>query len=151
MWALFVVLAILFIFMREGGLKIAHEAGMNNINVLFFGYLFAGALAIRKLLKDNRGQPRLPLLEEAGMGGAMVINTHRPAFLLGAAIGLFSATGMGLLAYAIARGPASVIVPIFSARNFVAVILLVVFFKEKLSLLQWAAVGLLITGILLIS
>jgi drug/metabolite transporter (DMT)-like permease len=139
-WAICVTLAILFIFMREGGLKIAHENGLNNLNILFFGYLFACVLALGKLwLSRHRAT------------ASISTSTHGHAFLFGAMIGLFSATGMGLLAYAMALGPASVVVPIFSARNFVAVILFVIFFKEKLSWLQWFAVGLLILGILFIS
>ncbi len=139
MWIVFVTLAILFIFMREGGLKIAHENGMNNINVLFFGYLFAGVLAVGKLWVSRKKLSSLST------------SSHCQAFLLGTTIGIFSATGMGLLAYAIAHGPASVIVPIFSSRNFLVVILFVIFFKEKLSLLQWLSVGLLILGMILIT
>lgn len=144
MWAVFVPLAIVFLFMREGGLKVAHENGLNNLAILFFGYLLASMLAITSLWKNDRGT----------MLQAMVGNknpTHRPAIILGSLVGILSAIGMGLLAYAIARGPASVIVTIFSARNFITVLLIGIFFREKLSPLQWTSVGLLIIGIFFIS
>jgi drug/metabolite transporter (DMT)-like permease len=138
MWILFVILAITFVFMREGGLKVAHESGMNNVAVLLFGYLFAGSLAVIRLFYDSRtneiGKPR-PCVK---------------ALLLGGSIGVFSSIGLILLTYAIAHGPASLIVPIFSTRNFVVVILILIFFKEKLTLLQWMALGLLLFGITLI-
>lgn len=138
MWAVFIFLAVLFIFMREGGLKIAHEFGMNNQGVLLFGYLFSGILALMSILFKN-------------IDPQTIHPSYKSAFLLGTTIGVFSAAGMSLLAYAIDRGPASIVVPVFSMRNFVAVVLLVIFFDERLPKIQWAAVLLLITGVLLIA
>lgn len=181
MWAVFIALAILFIFMREGGLKVAKEFGLNNQGILLFAYLFSAGIAlqsmfpkgIKRILENSngvtakanypspntmRGEIDMDLLEcEIGELPPEHENLDQakrdylPAFLLGTTIGVFSASGMSLLAFAIDRGPASIIVPIFSMRNFVAVILLVIFFKEKLPPLQWCSVALLITGVLLIS
>jgi drug/metabolite transporter (DMT)-like permease len=147
MWILFVILAILFIFMREGSLKIAHETGVNNLHVLFYGYLLASCLSSIKLLSNKKTLAATTTNKENDTTSTW----HRPAFLLGAMIGLFSATGMGLLAYAITHGPAAVIIPIFSARNFVVILLFIIFFKEKLLPLQWAAVSLLMLGIFFLS
>jgi drug/metabolite transporter (DMT)-like permease len=132
LWGVFVALAIVFIFMREGGLKIAHEMGLHNSNILFFGYLFAAALALGKLSTTS----------------STTTTSHYPSILFGLIIGVFSASGMALLAYAIARGPASIILPIFSARYFISVLLLMIFLKEKLSVIQWIAVALLLIGIM---
>jgi uncharacterized membrane protein len=132
MWVLCIIMAITFVFMREGGLKMAHESGLNNLNVLLFGYLFAGGLAIIRLFYDKKSK-------KIGKG-----------FLLGSAIGLFSSTGLVFLTYAISCGPASLIIPIFSTRNFVVVMLILVFFREKLIPTQWAALLLLLLGVVLI-
>lgn len=154
MWIVFIALAIFFIFMREGGLKISHEFGLNNQGVLLFGYLFSGVLSILSMFKKNNNEFTVDSSDESGVAVLSASNTSSvsaAAFFLGTTIGVFSASGMSLLAYAIARGPASIIVPIFSMRNFVAVVLMLIFFKERLPLLQWSSVVLLITGVLLIS
>jgi len=140
LWLVFVVLSVLFVFLREGGLKIAHESGLNNQTILFLSYVFASALALTRIMNEKRNNRELlqPVI-------------HKHAFLLGTSIGVFSATGLSLLAYAIARGPASIIIPVFSVRNFVAIILIVIFYREKLTRIQWIAVCLLISGIFFIS
>jgi drug/metabolite transporter (DMT)-like permease len=135
-WGFFVAVAILFIFMREGGLKVSHEAGLNNYAVLFLAYVFSTFLALGKFFLNRQEK---------------ISSKHSSAFLFGELIGVCSAVGMDLLAYAIAYGPASIVVPLFSMRNFVAVLLLVIFFKKKLHRLQWAAIGLMLAGITLIS
>lgn len=134
LWIIFVMLGILFLFMREGGLKIAHENGLDNLGILFFSYTFASVLALLTFSKSS----------------SEVSINHNQALLLGTVIGVLSAVGMGLLAFAIANGPAAVIVPLFSGRNIITVLLIVVFFKEKLTSIQWASIGLMVTGILLI-
>jgi uncharacterized membrane protein len=139
MWIIFVTLTILFIFMREGGLKIAHEKGLNNFVILFFSYVFASVFTLISLSKDKLVSYERTILKNSN------------EFLLGSIMGLFSASGLMLLAYAIDHGPASIVVPIFSGRNFVVILLLFVFFKEKLSFLQWLAVGLLILGVILLA
>lgn len=128
LWGMFIILAILFVFMREGGLKIAHEHGVNGYEILFFGYLIGVALSLFNLR-----------------------TIEWPSLFLGSTIGFFSGIGMGLLAYAIAKGPASVIIPIFSSRNFVSMALMVAFLKERPSRLQWLAITILMIGIFLIS
>jgi drug/metabolite transporter (DMT)-like permease len=138
MWLVFVVLAIIALFMREGSLKIAQETGLNNIGVLFFSYLFAALLSMLTFISKNKKTTNETV-------------KHRYALFLGAIVGICSAIGMGLLAFALTQGPASVIVPIFSARNVITVLLIVVFFKEKLLKLQWTAVGLMILGTVFVS
>lgn len=144
LWAIFLVLAILFIFMREGGLKMAYEAGLENLHILFFSYLFATALAIGTVLWNKKTN-----MVKASHDDPPV--DHRRAFFLGIIIGVFSALGLSLLVYAMTHGPASIIVPIFSTRNFVALFLIVCIFREKLLRPQWISIGLLGAGVLLIS
>lgn len=135
MWLVFVTLGIIFLFLREGGLKIAYESGLDNVLVLFFGYLLASLLAANSFVftKENKDK------------------NVKKAFLLGGTIGILSAVGMKLLALAISLGPTSIIVPIFSGRNIITILLILAFFKEKLSRFQWAAVGLMSLGIVFIS
>lgn len=135
LWIVFVVLGIVSLFMREGGLKISQENGLDNLEVLFFGYAFAAMLA---------------LLTQTQRKSKQLIN-HRQALILGSATGVLSAAGMGMLAFAMTKGPASVIVPVFSARNMVTVLLILIFFKEKLTKVQWVSISLMFTGIIVIS
>jgi len=137
MWSVFVVLGIIFLFLREGGLKIAFESGLDNVMVLFWGYIFASALAIIAFLMDTKT--------------FSILSKKNKGIFLGAIIGVFSGAGMGLLAYAITLGPTAIIVPLFSARNIITVLLILIFFKEKLSSLQWGSIWLMLTGLLLIS
>lgn len=142
MWIVFVILGIVFLFLREGGLKIAYETGLNNMVVLFFSYFFAIILSSISLLRFRKN---------SATKMTEVQFNHTPAFLLGSLTGICSGIGMGLLAYAMTMGPASIIVPIFSTRSIVTVLLIMMVFKEKLRLLQWLAVGLMILGIGFIS
>jgi len=136
MWFVFVALTIIFIFMREGGLKISYENGMNNYLILFAAYIIASGLALGNLYLHKRKFP--PIYNK----------TRSLAF--GSIIGLFSAVGISLLAYAISKGPASIVIPIFSTRNFVIILLLSIVFKERLSKLQWTSVCILLTGLTII-
>lgn len=140
LWVVFVILTILFIFMREGGLKIAQENGLNNFVVLFFGYVFAFLMTLFDLNKNKIFHNK-----------SLTIQKTENGYLLGSIMGVLSASGLMLLAYAINHGPASIVIPVFSTRNFVAVSLLIIYFKEKISRLQWLAVALLMLGVLLIS
>jgi len=140
-WIVFVILAIIAIFMREGGLKIAFEAGVNNFSVLFYGYAFATGLAILTFYKQQYISPTL-----TATSIPQVTTKKTQAFVLGSLVGICSSIGLGLLAYAITCGPASVIIPIFSARSIVTVLLIVFFLKEKLFLFQWIAISFIIAG-----
>lgn len=132
LWFFYIALAILLIFLREGGLKIAQENQQNNLAVLFFGYSLGVILALGHSLKTFK-------LKSLAL--------HIKGTSLGLIIGVFSAIGMGLLTYALTKGPASVVVPIFSTRSFVIILLAVLIYREKLNILQLLSIGLIITGL----
>lgn len=132
LWFFYIALAILLIFLREGGLKIAQENQQNNLDVLFFGYSLGVLLALGHNIKTFKLKS---------------LTLHIKGTSLGLVIGIFSAIGMGLLTYALTQGPASVVVPIFSTRSFVVVVLAVLIYREKLNILQQLSVGLIIIGL----
>ena len=132
LWFFYIILAILLIFLREGGLKIAQENQQNNLDVLFFGYTLGFVLALLHGVKTFKRQS---------------VRVHIRGISLGLFIGIFSAIGMSLLTYALTKGPASVVVPIFSTRSFVIVLLAVLIYRERLNILQQVAVGLIVVGL----
>jgi drug/metabolite transporter (DMT)-like permease len=61
LWGVFVALAIVFIFMREGGLKIAHEMGLHNSNI--FWVFICSCIGVGKIINNlfNNNHFALPI------------------------------------------------------------------------------------------
>lgn len=127
-WYVFLILAVICIFLRDGGLKIGHEMGLNMIAVLLYAYCYAcffnGFLMVRRqnIIQHNTLY---------GVG-------------LGMLLGIFSAGGLALYAHALTIGPASLVAPIFATRSFVVVILAMLICKERISNYQAMAILLLL-------
>jgi uncharacterized membrane protein len=132
-WYGLIILTILCLSLREGGLKIGQEMELNTILILFYAYLCA--FFFNGLLICRRGT-----LQSANWHGIGV----------GVVVGLFSAGGLALFAYALELGPASIIAPIFAARSFVVVFLATLICKERLSACQIVAIVLLIVAFCLL-
>lgn len=129
-WYGLVLAASLGFAIRNGGLKWTQEMGLNNNEVLFFAYLFpAFWFWCRKF------QRRTPL---------------RPALTTGVPAGLCSGAGMILYAEALARGPATLVIPVFSTYNMFVVLLSWCFLRERLTPVQWISVALILSSVLLL-
>ncbi len=74
----------------------------------------------------------------------------RTALALGLAAGAFSYGGLQLYAVAIATGQANLAAPIFATNSLVVAIGSVVWYKERLTKLQWAAFICLLAGLAVI-
>lgn len=138
MWFIIMLFTIFFMFLLNGGLKITKELLLDNSLVLFYSYLFAMAffalsIMFTKLYSRNN------------------FAMHLPAVRIGLGAGIFSFLGLQLYAMALATGPASVVVPIFSSRNAVVAVLCIWYFQEHLSRFQKIALMLLIFGLLFVS
>ncbi|MCF6765872.1 EamA family transporter [Thiotrichales bacterium 19S3-7] len=140
-WLVYVTLGIVFIFMREGGLKITSELGMNNHRVLAYAYLMALLYFFMVLIKSNLFKNQKAVTDLFSYKG----------FFLGLLTGVFSALGLTLLAIAINTGPASIVMPIFSLRSFVIVVLSVLIYKEQLNRRQVISLALILVAVILLS
>ncbi|MCF6775302.1 EamA family transporter [Thiotrichales bacterium 19X7-9] len=141
-WLIYVLLGVIFIFMREGGLKITNELGMNNQRVLAYAYLIALVYFLMLVIK--------PLFLKT-KGDALQAAFQHKGFALGLLTGVFSALGLSLLAIAINTGPASIVLPIFSLRSFVIVILSILIYKEHLNRRQILSLVFILIAVILLS
>lgn len=132
-WYGLIAITILVFFLREGGLKIGQEAGLDTVLILFYAYVWA--FLFNGFLMYRRGDIAPNTLSGLGVG---------------VLIGLFSGGGLALYAQALTAGPASMIAPIFAARSAVVIFLATLLCKEKLSCYQTISVILLIGSVCLL-
>jgi drug/metabolite transporter (DMT)-like permease len=74
----------------------------------------------------------------------------RMPILFGCAAGVFSYGGLQLFTYALERGPASIISPIFAMNGLIFALLTIVTLKEKISQYQALALIGCVVGLVLI-
>ncbi len=133
-WFSYVIIAIFFIFLRNGGLKITNEIGLNNTLILFYAYLFSLILFAVKYLPTRKLQ-----------------FNNKQGLLIGCVAGFFSYGGLELYSYALITGPASIVAPIFSLRSIVMVVMSVLIYKETLTFYQKLSLLTLFAGMAVIS
>lgn len=142
-WFFFVLLGALFLFLREGGLKITQESGINNTEILFFAYMICLLFTfvtiyilshVKKSMRpDEFCQPQHKI----------------KSIQFGLITGICSGLGLFLYSNALSIGPASIVATIFSARSFVILICAYILHKERLSFFQICAFISLSVGLLL--
>jgi drug/metabolite transporter (DMT)-like permease len=135
-WYALVLSATLLFFLRNGGLKITGELGMDNTAVLFVSYLYGLAWFTWRIFR-RRTISADPAARRTGLGW-------------GLASGIFSFAGMQIYALALKSGPASIVAPIFSTNSLVVAVLSVWIFRERLSKMQMFCLLLLFSGLILI-
>ncbi|NKB47154.1 MAG: EamA family transporter [Legionellales bacterium] len=133
-WFVYVVLTILFVFIRNGGLKVTQELSFNNYLILFYSYLGGVLFSVCQIWMHPSS-----------------IHACYPAIRLGLITGVFSFLGLYLYAYALETGPASIVAPIYTTYSLVAVMLCAIFYKEKLQMPQKIALGSLLIGLWLLA
>lgn len=138
-WYLVILFTIFFMFLLNGGLKITQELQLNNTLVLFYSYIYS-ILFFLAYIKYTAARKTYS-----------AIVWERSALLTGLFAGLFSFLGLQLYTIALATGPASIVVPIFSSRNVVVAMLCLWYFKESLSIFQKMSLGILLSGLILVS
>lgn len=137
-WLLWVFLGALFLFLREGGLKITLEMGLSNKLVLLYSYIICLVISTIYLINNK---------------SLSFINNklHLKSVQYGLLAGICSGGGLFLYSAALGLGPTSIVALIFSARSMVIIFLTMLLFKEKLSPFQKISVSLLCIGISLAS
>jgi len=138
-WYVLVFIAVILFFLRNGGLKITQEAGLNNTMVLFYGYL-VGVIWTLMLVIRMRTAKIQKLKPGARMSG----------LYCGLIAGVFSFGGMQLYAIALAGGPASIVSPLFASNSLITGLLAILLLNERLSPIQIIAVAGIVTGIILV-
>jgi len=134
-WYGLMLFSILFLFIRTGGLKITDEIGLNNTLVLGYGYIVGivwfGVMALRQPFQLDRD------IWGFALGWGLVS-------------GICSFGGLQLFAFAIARGPASIIAPIFALNGLVFATLTITILHERLSRHQTLAMLGCVVGLVLL-
>lgn len=173
-WFGLVGLAVVMFALRNGGLKVTDGLGLPSAPVLLVAYALS---MLWFLLPDREGrsadsggkpataephgqaQPaaaagRSRRTESAGQrhSGAPPLGqaASRTSLALGLAAGAFSYGGLQLYAVAIATGQANLAAPIFATNSLVVAIGSVVWYKERLTKLQWTAFICLLAGLAVI-
>lgn len=123
-WYMFVILASLFLAIRNGGLKVTNEMGLDNDIILFYSYVIPAIIFLYLKPRDY--------------------TFEKQALLLGGIGGLFSISGMLLYALALSTGPAGIVIPIFCTYNVFLVVGGYFLFKEQLSRVQKLSVAIVI-------
>ncbi|WP_107727099.1 EamA family transporter [Desmospora activa] len=139
-WYVLVIAATLLFTFRNGGLKVTEEAGLAGEIVLFYGYLFSliwmSVEVWRRRRSTTNDSDRTPV-------------SIRKGLIWGGAAGIFSFIGMQLYTIALIDGPASIVAPLFATNSLVVALLSILFFRERLSLIQKCSLLFLFTGLVL--
>jgi len=144
-WFWFVFLGAGCLFLREGGLKITQEMNMNNIELLFVSYIICVLFTLITIfiISHNKKSERPK---------EFCIPKHRSKSLyFGLLAGICSGLGLYWYSSALAVGPASLVVLIFSSRSFVIVFFAYFLHKERLSKFQILSLVSLTIGLALSS
>ncbi|WP_029192160.1 DMT family transporter [Paenibacillus harenae] len=131
-WFVLVGAAILFFTFRNGGLKVTDELGLPSAPILFIAYALSLAWFIIP--------PKHAAARSAG----------RTGLRYGIIAGLFSYGGLQLYAIALATGQANIAAPIFATNSLVVAAGAIVVYKERLTIVQWAAFACMLAGLIII-
>lgn len=135
-WYGFILTATLFMFFRNGGLKITEEAGLENTPVLFTGYLFGMLYSLYGWSREKNQQAR------------DATHLHmKKAFAWGLVTGIFSFGGMQLYAAALREGPASIVSPLFAAHALLVALLSMLYLEERITRYQAVILAVVLMGI----
>ncbi|GGD74841.1 EamA family transporter [Paenibacillus nasutitermitis] len=154
-WYLYVGLSIILFAIRNGGLKVTGDWGLSSAPVLFVSYAISILWFAYAALMDHKrlasgGAASVPADAASVERSAAASNPTRTGLLLGLLAGLFSYGGLQLYAVALQTGQANIAGPIFAANSLVVAAGSIVLYRERLTVLQWAAFILMIAGLVLI-
>jgi uncharacterized membrane protein len=131
-WFILVGTAIVMFALRNGGLKVTDALGLPSAPILFIAYFLSLCWF---LIPTKAGAVR---------------SAKRTGLYYGIIAGLFSYGGLQLYAMALATGQANLAAPIFATNSLVVAAGAILFYKEKLTIVQWAAFGCMILGLIII-
>lgn len=131
-WFLLVGTAIIMFALRNGGLKVTDELRLPSAPILFIAY----SLSLCWFLIPAKA--------------AATRSAKRTGIWFGIVAGLFSYGGLQLYAMALASGQANLAAPIFATNSLVVAAGAIAYYKEKLTIVQWAAFACTILGLIII-
>lgn len=131
-WFILVGTAIIMFALRNGGLKVTDELGLPSAPILFIAYF----LSLCWFLIPAKA--------------AVTRSAKRTGIWFGIVAGLFSYGGLQLYAMALASGQANLAAPIFATNSLVVAAGAIAYYKEKLTIVQWAAFVCTILGLIII-
>jgi drug/metabolite transporter (DMT)-like permease len=135
-WFLLIALSILLFTFRNGGLKVTNELHMSSSVVLFIAYLLSAiwfAFSVARKSPDSTPP-----------------STAKSGLIWGLLAGICSYGGLQLYAIALESGPANIVAPLFATNSLVIAIGAIVFFRERLTILQLIAGLFLLLGLILV-
>ncbi|MDH8001278.1 DMT family transporter [Bacillus cereus] len=134
-WYGLVLTSMFLFFLRNGGLKVTEEMNLPNAMVLLIGYAFGLIwFSIAIFRQKNKVLP---------------LSAKVTGIRWGLGSGVLSFVGMQIYAVALAKGPASIVSPIFSTNSLVVALLSIWIYRERLSFLQTISLILLFLGLVI--
>ncbi|WP_169083819.1 DMT family transporter [Paenibacillus sp. PL91] len=131
-WFILVGTAIVMFALRNGGLKVTDELGLPSAPILLIAYFLSLCWFL------------IPAKANAAR------SAERTGLYYGIIAGLFSYGGLQLYAMALATGQANLAAPIFATNSLVVAAGAILFYKEKLTIVQWTAFACTILGLIII-
>jgi uncharacterized membrane protein len=131
-WFILVGTAVVMFALRNGGLKVTDELGLPSAPILFIAYFLSLCWFL------------IPAKSDA------VRSAKRTGLYYGIIAGLFSYGGLQLYAMALATGQANLAAPIFATNSLIVAAGAILFYKEKLTIVQWTAFACTILGLIII-
>ncbi|AZN40144.1 EamA family transporter [Paenibacillus albus] len=154
-WYFYVGISVVLFAIRNGGLKVTDELGLESAPILFVAYSlsivwFAWA-AWKERLPAGKRIGSAPASAASGAGSSSgSASAAAIGMRWGILAGLFSYGGLQLYAISLETGQASIAGPIFSANSLVVAAGAIVLYRERLSTTQWIAFIMTIAGLVLI-
>ncbi|QDZ76821.1 DMT family transporter [Bacillus cereus] len=133
-WYMLVLTATFLFFLRNGGLKVTEELHLPSAMVLLISYFFAFLWFSIEIFRNKNSN--------------LTIAVRRTGIYWGLGSGVFSFVGMQIYAIAVAKGPASIVAPIFSTNSLVVAVLSIWIYKERISKLQTISLIILFLGLI---
>lgn len=136
-WFLIMMICIVLLAFRNGGLKVVNEMALSGVLVVAVGYLYCAVFFFAMIMKN---------LKKPWTARTTKLNT----LALGGTVGLVSYGGLYFYIEALKSGPGSVVVTIFSLDMFFILLLSFLFFGERLTRNQQLGFLLSAAGLMLI-
>ncbi|MDF9478965.1 DMT family transporter [Bacillus cereus] len=133
-WYMLVLAATFLFFLRNGGLKVTEELHLPSAMVLLISYFFAFLWFSIEIFRNKNSN--------------LTIAVKRTGIYWGLGSGIFSFVGMQIYAIAVAKGPASIVAPIFSTNSLVVALLSIWIYRERISKLQTISLIILFLGLI---
>lgn len=138
LWFVIMLICILLISFRNGGLKIAEEAGMPSTPIMILAYGYCALFYFLAMIHKRK---------KIWVGKA----TRLKVVIVGGFTGIVSYAGLYFYIKALETGPGSVVVTIFSLDMFFLLLASYLFFGERLNFKQKIGFALSALGFVLIA